>query len=51
LSGEPEKRVLMEFSKTRDLGLKKSGLSVQESPGGTFSDDYRRLTADFYLKF
>ncbi|MEZ7874804.1 MAG: methyltransferase [Bacteroidales bacterium] len=51
LSGEPEKRVLMEFSKDKTSGIKKSELSVQESPDGPFSAEYRRLTAYFYLKF
>ncbi len=45
------KRVMLEFSRTQADGAVESELLIETSPGGNYSEEYRRLTKDFYLKF
>lgn len=48
-AGKPARRVLMTFG--RQLGpVVEDALYIHQA-GGDYSDDYRRLTGDFYLKF
>ena len=48
-AGKPARRVLVAFS--RRLGpVDEDALYIHQA-GGDYSDDYRRLTGDFYLKF
>lgn len=49
--GEDAKRVLMEFSLESNLSIKEERLSVQESPNGLYTMEYRKLTSEFYLGF
>lgn len=55
LPGTPPKRVLLEFSKCRTGGevsaAETDELTIETSPGGNYSEEYRRLTRDFYLRF
>ena len=51
IEGDAPKRVMMEFSRVSRGGINEEGLSVQKSPNGLFSEEYRKLTSDFYLKF
>lgn len=44
------KRVLAEFARCGDE-LRKEELIIETDERGVFSDEYRRLTKDFYLKF
>ena len=48
-AGKPARRVLVAYS--RRLGpVDEDALYIHQA-GGDYSDDYRRLTGDFYLKF
>lgn len=51
IEGDAPKRVMLEFSRVSRGLINEERLSVQKSPNGLFSDDYRKLTSDFYLKF
>ncbi|MDR2910871.1 MAG: methyltransferase [Bacteroidales bacterium] len=43
-------RCLIEFSKTKQV-LQKNTLTILDKSGGDFSESYKELTKDFYLKF
>lgn len=58
LSAGKERRVLMEFAKGLPgadhegrLLPKEEHLTIQESGSGSYTNEYRRLTGDLYLKF
>jgi len=44
------KRCLMEFVRGDAAELRTDRLVIEEAPG-RFTEEYRRLTGDFYLKF
>lgn len=48
-AGKPARRVLLTFS--RQLGPVDEDALYIHQPDGSYSDDYRRLTGEFYLKF
>ena len=48
-AGKPARRVLLTFS--RQLGPVDEDTLCIHRPDGSHTDDYRRLTGDFYLKF
>jgi tRNA1Val (adenine37-N6)-methyltransferase len=47
----PPKRVMLEFSPARPAAIEESELLIETSQGGNYSEEYRQLTKDFYLKF
>lgn len=49
--GEAAKRTLMEFTKSDKPAMPRCETIAIHSSDGSYSDDYRRLTQDFYLKF
>lgn len=49
--GEAVKRTLMEFTKSDKPAMPRCETITIHSSDGSYSDDYRRLTQDFYLKF
>ena len=58
VSAGKERRVLMEFTKEApktgnegSLFPKEEHLAIQESGNGSYTNEYRRLTGDLYLKF
>ncbi|HBY00965.1 MAG TPA: hypothetical protein DEG92_00190 [Rikenellaceae bacterium] len=58
VSAGKEKRVLMEFFKAApgtghegNLFPREEQLTIQESGSGSYTNEYRRLTGDLYLKF
>ncbi len=45
------KRLLLEFSRQKASAPETSSLVIEDAGPGTFSEDYRALTRDFYLYF
>lgn len=45
------KRVLAEFARHAAAEVRREELVIETAERGVFSDEYRRLTKDFYLKF
>ncbi len=45
------KRLLLEFSRGSTAAAETSSLVIEDAGPGTFSDEYRALTRDFYLYF
>ena len=50
IAGRPPKRVLMEFSKKRKA-LQSDTLTIHNSDGKSFTEEYKKVTGDFYLAF
>ncbi|MDR3367077.1 MAG: methyltransferase [Prevotellaceae bacterium] len=48
--GKPVKRLLMEFAQEKGK-LDEQNLFIEDSLPSSYTDDYKRLTKDFYLKF
>ena len=45
------KRVMAEFARSATDVMRREELVIETYERGVFSDEYRRLTKDFYLKF
>ena len=45
------KRVMAEFARSATDAMRREELVIETCERGVFSDEYRRLTKDFYLKF
>ncbi len=51
VKGGAVKRVMGEFAKHESSEMKRETLAIEVERRGEFSDEYRTLTKDFYLKF
>ena len=51
VEGGAVKRVMGEFAKAESGGLVVENLTVEQAKRGDYTDEYRALTKDFYLKF
>lgn len=51
VAGEEPRRIMMEFTGETSGDINEERLSIQKSPGGLFTNEYKMVTADFYLKF
>ena len=49
--GAPTKRVMAEFAKRKSDEIKYENITIEKEKRGDYTDEYRTLTKDFYLKF
>ena len=50
-TGAAVKRVMAEFAKHEEAGAKHETITIEKAQRGDYTDEYRALTKDFYLKF
>ena len=51
VDGGAVKRVMAEFAKRKPTEIKLENITIEKGKRGDYTDDYRALTKDFYLKF
>ena len=51
IEGGAIKRIMAEFAKQLTTELKHENIAIERGRRGDYTDDYRTLTKDFYLKF
>ena len=51
VEGGAVKRIMGEFAKQRTAEIKHETIAIERGKRGDYTDDYRALTKDFYLKF
>ena len=51
IEGGAVKRVMAEFAKQPTTELKHENIAIERGKRGDYTDDYRTLTKEFYLKF
>jgi tRNA1Val (adenine37-N6)-methyltransferase len=49
--GADVKRVMAEFTKLETSDVKRETITIEQDKRGDYTDEYRTLTKDFYLKF
>ena len=50
-TGAAVKRVMAEFSKHASVEITRENITIEKEQRGDYTDEYRALTKDFYLKF
>ena len=51
IEGGAVKRIMGEFAKQSTTATKLETIAIERGKRGDYTDDYRTLTKDFYLKF
>ena len=51
VEGGAVKRIMGEFAKRKSTAIKHETIAIERGRRGDYTDDYRALTKDFYLKF
>ena len=51
VEGGAVKRIMGEFAKQKSTAIKHETIAIERGKRGDYTDDYRALTKDFYLKF
>ncbi|MBR2859549.1 MAG: methyltransferase [Alistipes sp.] len=51
VEGGAVKRIMGEFAKQKSTAIKHETIAIERGRRGDYTDDYRALTKDFYLKF
>ena len=50
-TGASTKRIMAEFSKSKTAEIVRESIAIERERRGDYTDEYRTLTKDFYLKF
>ena len=50
-AGAAVKRVMAEFAKSETAEIVRESIAIERERRGDYTDEYRTLTKDFYLKF
>ena len=51
VEGGAVKRIMAEFAKCKPTAIANENIAIEKGSRGDYTDDYRALTKDFYLKF